>query len=280
MPSARPNQPRVRWRARCGCTSADCRMKKRTQPGKTMAWMVRIKGGMGEACSRLWPTAAKAVDHDHGNQQRHAEVEVLAEKAAGKSVGAQELRAWSSRGAPEGARGLMSCGGEDHLNSSESRGIDGPVGLPAASEIGRKSTMSKEQNLAALGKFAEAVNTGNFDLFREAVAADCVDHDPAPDQGPGPEGYRTFFSAVRAAFPDLAVGLDTMVADEESIAFAYTMNGTHRGVLMGIAPTGKKMKIRGVQISKFRDGKMVERWGSSDQLGMLEQLGVGQLIAR
>ncbi len=140
--------------------------------------------------------------------------------------------------------------------------------------------MSKEQNLAALGKFAEAVNTGNFDLFREAVAPDCVDHDPAPDQGPGPEGYRTFFSAVRAAFPDLAVGLDTMVADEESIAFAYTMNGTHRGVLMGIAPTGKKMKIRGVQISKFRDGKMVERWGSSDQLGMLEQLGVGQLIAR
>jgi steroid delta-isomerase-like uncharacterized protein len=140
--------------------------------------------------------------------------------------------------------------------------------------------MSKEQNLAALGKFAEAVNTGNFDLFREAVAPDCVDHDPAPDQGPGPEGYRKFFSAVRAAFPDLAVGLDTMVADEESIAFAYTMNGTHRGVLMGIAPTGKTMKIRGVQISKFRDGKMVERWGSSDQLGMLEQLGVGQLIAR
>jgi steroid delta-isomerase-like uncharacterized protein len=140
--------------------------------------------------------------------------------------------------------------------------------------------MSKEQNLAALGKFAEAVNTGIFDLFREAVAPDCVDHDPAPDQGPGPEGYRKFFSAVRAAFPDLAVGLDTMVADEESIAFAYTMNGTHRGLLMGIAPTGKKMKIRGVQISKFRDGKMVERWGSSDQLGMLEQLGVGQLIAR
>jgi steroid delta-isomerase-like uncharacterized protein len=140
--------------------------------------------------------------------------------------------------------------------------------------------MSKEQNLAAFGKFAEAVNTGNFDLFQEVVAPNCVDHDPAPGQGPGPDGYRTFFSGVRVAFPDLAVGLETMVADEESIAFAYTMTGTHRGVLMGIAPTGKKMKIRGVQISKFRDGKMVERWGSSDQLGMLEQLGVGHLIAR
>jgi predicted ester cyclase len=35
------------------------------------------------------------------------------------------------------------------------------------------------------------------------------------------------------------------VADEESIAFAYTMAGTHQGVLMGIAPTGKKISIRG-----------------------------------
>jgi steroid delta-isomerase-like uncharacterized protein len=137
--------------------------------------------------------------------------------------------------------------------------------------------MGKQENLAALGKFAEGVNTGKFDLFPEAVAADCVDHDPAPGQGPGPEGYRMFFSAIRTAFPDLEVGLETMVADEESVAFAYTMKGTHKGPLMGIPPTGKKISIRGVQVSKFRDGKMVERWGSSDQLGMLQQLGVTEL---
>ncbi len=136
--------------------------------------------------------------------------------------------------------------------------------------------MGKQENLAALGKFAEAANTGKFDLFREAVAADCVDHDPAPGQGPGPEGYRSF-SATREAFPDLEVGLETMVADEEQIAIAYTMKGTHRGTLMGIPPTGKKISIRGVQVGKFRDGKMVERWGSSDQLGLLQQLGVTQL---
>ena len=137
--------------------------------------------------------------------------------------------------------------------------------------------MGKEANLAALGKFAEGVNMGKFDLFREAVAADCVDHDPAPGQGPGPEGYRKFFSMMREAFPDMNVGLETMVADEESVAFAYTLKGTHNGPLMGIPPTGKKVSIRGVQVSKFRDGKMVERWGSSDQLGMLQQLGVTHL---
>jgi steroid delta-isomerase-like uncharacterized protein len=134
--------------------------------------------------------------------------------------------------------------------------------------------MGQEENLAALGKFAEAVNKGNFDLFREAVAPECVDYDPAPGQSRGPEGYRKFFSAIRVAFPDLNVAVETMVADEESLAFAYTMTGTHRGVLMGIAPTGKKMSIRGMQISKFRDAKMVERWGSSDQ----QQLGVRELM--
>ena len=134
--------------------------------------------------------------------------------------------------------------------------------------------MSKEANLESLAKFAEAVNTGKFDLFKEAVSSENVDHDPARGQVPGPEGYRVFFLGLRDAFPDLSVALETLVADEESIAIAYTLTGTQHGSLMGNAPTGKRMRIRGVQIAKFKDGKMVERWGSSDELGMLRQLGV------
>ena len=133
--------------------------------------------------------------------------------------------------------------------------------------------MSKEVNLAILTKFAEAVNTGNLDLFNETVAIENIDHDPARDQVPGPEGYRALFSRLRSAFPDLSVTLDTLVADDESIAIAYTLTGTQTGSLMGISPTGRRMRIRGMQISKFKDGKMVERWGSSDELGMLQQLG-------
>ena len=137
----------------------------------------------------------------------------------------------------------------------------------------RVETMSKDQNAAALGKFAEAVNTSKYELFDEAVAPTCVDHDPGPGQVPGPQGYRDLFTAMRTAFPDMKVDLAALVADEESIAFAYTMSGTHGGPLMGIPATGKKVTIRGMQLSKFRDGKMVERWGSSDQLGMLQQIG-------
>ncbi len=133
--------------------------------------------------------------------------------------------------------------------------------------------MSKEQNAAALTKFAEAVNTSSYELFDDVVAPDSIDHDPAPGQVAGPKGYRALFTEMRRAFPDMKVEVAALVADEDAIAFAYTFTGTQDGPLMGMPATGKKVKIRGMQISKFSNGKMVERWGSSDQLGMLQQIG-------
>src|SRR6185437_16236655 len=84
------------------------------------------------------------------------------------------------------------------------------VELMGKERLGRKQSMSKEQNVQALTKFAEAANTGKFDLFDEAVAPDCVDHDPAPGQGAGPKGYRAFFTEMRTAFPDMKADLVTM----------------------------------------------------------------------
>jgi steroid delta-isomerase-like uncharacterized protein len=133
--------------------------------------------------------------------------------------------------------------------------------------------MSRQSAQAALGKFAEAVNTGKFELFDQVVAPNCVDHDPADGQVPGPAGYRIFFSGMRTAFPDMSVAPEIMVQDEDTIAFAYTLTGTHTGPLGNIPPSGKKVKIRGMQISKFKDGKMVERWGSSDEKTLLSQIG-------
>lgn len=65
-----------------------------------------------------------------------------------------------------------------------------------------------------------------------------------------------------------------MVADEDNVAIAYTMTGTQEGSFQGIPATGKKIKARGMQIAKFdSDARIKERWGSSDQLGILQQIG-------
>ncbi|WP_029033983.1 ester cyclase [Salinimicrobium terrae] len=133
--------------------------------------------------------------------------------------------------------------------------------------------MTKEENKKAQEQFGEAINSGNLEKLRDLVAQDVKDHDPAPNQGPGPQGYIDFFTMMRNAFPDMQVEVEKMVADEDNIAFAYTLTGTHKGDFMGVDGTGTLIKIRGMQISRFKNGKMVERWGSSDELGILKQIG-------
>jgi steroid delta-isomerase-like uncharacterized protein len=133
--------------------------------------------------------------------------------------------------------------------------------------------MSRETSVQATEKFGELVNGGRFEAFPEVVAPDCHDHDPAPGQHMGPEGYQMFFTQLRSAFPDMQVEVKKLVAEGDSVAFAYTLTGTHQGDFNGHKPTGKAIKVRGMQIGRFVDGKMVERWGSSDELGILKQIG-------
>lgn len=128
-------------------------------------------------------------------------------------------------------------------------------------------------NIAATKRFGEIVNTGALDACPEVVAEACVDNDPAPGQGPGPEGFKAFFTEMRTAFPDLKVEPQTMLSEGDQVAFAYTLTGTHKGDFQGVAATGKSIEVRGMQIGRFEEGKMVERWGSSDELGILKQIG-------
>ena len=54
----------------------------------------------------------------------------------------------------------------------------------------------------------------------------------------------------------------------------------HRGVFMGIAPTGKAVTWTGMAIDRFMDGKIVERWTIIDVLGVLQQLGAAENLAK
>lgn len=133
--------------------------------------------------------------------------------------------------------------------------------------------MSQQDNLATNTRLGEAVSHGDFAAFDQIFAPGVIDHDPAPDQGLGPQGFKAFFTMLRSAFPDLRVSVDRLVQNETDVAMAYTIHGTHKGDFAGIAPTGKAITARGVQVARFENGRIVERWGSSDELGILKQLG-------
>jgi steroid delta-isomerase-like uncharacterized protein len=140
--------------------------------------------------------------------------------------------------------------------------------------MGEELMFDKKTNIAAQEAFGEAVNTGDLDAFDGLVDPNSVDHDPAPGQQPGPEGYKQFFTEMRTAFPDLHIEVENLVADDDQVAFAYTLTGTHQGPFQGHEATGRSVEVRGLQISRFADGKLTERWGSTDEVGILTQLGV------
>jgi steroid delta-isomerase-like uncharacterized protein len=133
--------------------------------------------------------------------------------------------------------------------------------------------MSKEANIAAQEHLAAHLNSGDVDVAVETFAEHAVDRNPAPDQGPGREGFRNFWRSMLTAFPDAHIEPAHLAADDEHVTVAYTLTGTHQGDFQGIAPTGRSIEVTGVQLARFEDGKIVERWGSSDELGIVRQLG-------
>ena len=121
---------------------------------------------------------------------------------------------------------------------------------------------------------AELWNQGKLDSAEEFYASDFVMHDPGnPDRLPGPEGTKQMVAAMRAAFPDLFVTIEDLIAEGDKIVTRTSATGTHKGKYLGVAPTGKKITFTGISVFRLVDGKYIEGWQSIDTLGVMQQLG-------
>lgn len=134
--------------------------------------------------------------------------------------------------------------------------------------------MSSEDNKAAVRRFYEEVfhqkNLAGVDAF---VSPNAIDHGLPPGLS-GLEGTKHFIGMYLAAFPDLHVTVEDLIAEADKVVSRCTYRGTHRGELLGIPPTGKQVTVTGIEINRFEGGKSVEHWLEADNLGMLQQLGV------
>ena len=80
--------------------------------------------------------------------------------------------------------------------------------------------------------------------------------------------------ALRQAFPDLHVTVDEMLSDGDKVVIRSTMKGTHKGTFMNIPATGKPISVEGIDIVRISYGRAVEHWGVTDNLTMMQQLGL------
>jgi predicted ester cyclase len=136
--------------------------------------------------------------------------------------------------------------------------------------------MTAEDNAATYRRwFDEGCSRGNVDLADRLYSPDYITHSVGPDLPPTLEGLKMFISALRQGLPDLQCPVDEVVAEGDRVAGRFSLRGTHRGTLLGIPATGKRVDVGVMVIARFDEaGKWVEDWASWDQLGMLQHLGV------
>ena len=123
----------------------------------------------------------------------------------------------------------------------------------------------------------ETFNEGNLALIDQLVAPDAVNHDPAEPAHiralRGPEVLKRTVQMYRAAFPDVRITVDDVIAAGDKVVVRWHSEGTHRGELEGLAPTGARGSVTGISIDQWKDGKVVESWTEWDNLGLARQLG-------
>ena len=136
------------------------------------------------------------------------------------------------------------------------------------------ATDETEANKALARRSSEEVyNQGKLDVIDEVYAADYT----WPIDNPmvlGSAEIKQHVAIVRAAFPDIHIAAEDMIAEGDKVVTRWTIVATHKGEFMGIPPTGKQVTGTGILISRIADGKIAGDWENSDQLGLMMQLGV------
>jgi predicted ester cyclase len=135
--------------------------------------------------------------------------------------------------------------------------------------------MSTEANKALVRSWLEAVDTGDVSVVERFLDPGYVDYNPPPfpDLPPGIEGARQAFVQGLRAFSDFHHEIEDQYADGDTVISRIVGYGKHTGDFLGVAPTGKDVRMEGIAIHRIAGGKIVEHRAQIDAAGLLMQLG-------
>jgi len=137
--------------------------------------------------------------------------------------------------------------------------------------------MSAEQNKEVARRFFEDFCTGRrAELADELLTANHVYHDPQtpPGMPQGAEGMRQIVAIYQNGLDGHWQIEDLYAAEDDHVVCRWTGTGTHKTEVMGIPPTGKKVRVDALSLLRLEGGKIAENWTAWDTLGLLQQLGV------
>ena len=131
-----------------------------------------------------------------------------------------------------------------------------------------------EQNKAVFEKLMSALNAKDMATMESLIADDFVDNDAMPGMAPGRQGMIDMMGMFVGAFPDLNVVVEHWVAEGDLVVGVMTTKGTQTGEFMGMPASGKKFSVSEMHMVRVANGKMAEHWGLSNEMSMMQQLGL------
>ena len=108
---------------------------------------------------------------------------------------------------------------------------------------------------------ARIILTGDID-FRGSIGLQVNGHD----------GFIGYMRTIRDAFPDFHNHIEEIIATDDRAVARLTYSGTHRGELLGRAPTGRRIEYAGVAMFTVDGGRIAKVWVLGDLWGLLQQL--------
>jgi predicted ester cyclase len=128
-----------------------------------------------------------------------------------------------------------------------------------------------------LKMYDEVWNRGNYEAAADAVHPDFNDHPPTRFFDVGRTGPSALIEAgreFRDGIPEFHDSAELVLVEGERVAYLGQISGHQTSEMFGFPPTGRMMRVWGVNFFRMQDGKIIERWGQFDVLGLMQQLGL------
>ncbi|PYK13943.1 MAG: ester cyclase [Verrucomicrobia bacterium] len=132
------------------------------------------------------------------------------------------------------------------------------------------STLQQQNKVIAKRAFEEILSRGRFELAEQLYAKDFVNH--GVHSNASLEEDQRALKDWHAAFPDLVIVPEKLMAEDDLVTIYWIARGTNTGTGNGLPATGKKAEVAGITIWRIIDGKIKEEWSAFDQLSMMRQL--------
>lgn len=120
--------------------------------------------------------------------------------------------------------------------------------------------------------FEDVLSTGKLEKYSQSHSPDFVAHGSDRDFTLAEDMAAA--RDERAALPDMQGAVNLMVAEGDLVAVRWTAWGTNTQPGMGLPATGKKIRVSGITIFRFRAGKISEEWSAWNMLSVLKQAGL------